>query len=224
MIEHVKHVLTDIKRVVPRYDEKQGYKLAGFVWFQGWNDMVDGGTYPNRDQPGGYDAYSEVMAHFIRDVRQDLNAPELPFVIGVLGVGGPVDQYGPEKRGYRSIHQNFRLAMAAPADLPEFTGNVAAVWTEKCWDRELTEAEAAKEKIKQQAEQLATEGKMQPADKKALAKKMLAEGLTKRQRQVIEKGISNFEFHYLGSAKILGAIGKAFSDAIVELERSRNVR
>ena len=89
MVEHVKTVLADLKRVVPGYDPAQGYELAGFAWFQGWNDMVDGGTYPNRDKPGGYDAYSTAMAHFIRDVRRDLNAPKLPFVIGVLGVGGP---------------------------------------------------------------------------------------------------------------------------------------
>ena len=72
MIEHVKYVLSDIKRVVPDYDASQGYELAGFVWFQGWNDMVDSSTYPNRDKPGGYDAYSVAMAHFIRDVRKDL--------------------------------------------------------------------------------------------------------------------------------------------------------
>ena len=76
MVEHVKKVLGDIKRVVPDYDAAQGYELAGFVWFQGWNDMVDGGTYPNRDKPGGYDAYSEAMAHFIRDVRQGFERAE----------------------------------------------------------------------------------------------------------------------------------------------------
>jgi hypothetical protein len=182
---------------------------------------VDGSTYPTRDQPGGYDAYSEVMAHFIRDVRKDLGAAKLPFVIGVLGVGGPVDQYGPEGQRYKSTHQNFRLAMAAPADLPEFTGNVAAVWTERCWDRELTEAKAAQEKIKQQAKQLATEGKLSPAEAKASLEKMLAEGLSERQRLVIEKGISNFEFHYLGSARILGCIGQAFAEAMIELKRGQ---
>lgn len=224
MIEHVKHVLADIKRVAPDYDESQGYELVGFVWFQGWNDMVDGGTYPNRDQPGGYDTYSEVMAHFIRDVRKDLNAPELPFVIGVLGVGGPVDQFGPDERPYKSTHKNFRLAMAAPADLPEFKGNVAAVWTEKFWDRELTEAQAAEEKIKEQAKQLAAEGKLTPAEEKTLQEKMLAEGLSERQRQVIEKGISNFAFHYLGSAKILGGIGQAFAEAMVGLKSRSTIR
>ena len=45
MIEHVRKVLADIKRVVPEYDPKQGYELAGFVWFQGFNDLVDDWTY-----------------------------------------------------------------------------------------------------------------------------------------------------------------------------------
>ncbi len=131
MIEHVKTVLADINRVVPSYDAAQGYELAGFAWFQGWNDMVDSGTYPNRDKPGGYDAYSVVMAHFIRDARQELNAPQLPFVIGVLGVGGPTSEYGPDQQRYKTIHDNFRAAMAAPAQLPEFKGNVATVFAEK---------------------------------------------------------------------------------------------
>jgi alpha-galactosidase len=88
MMDHVKKVLADIKRVYPDYDPDQGWELAGFVWFQGWNDMVDSSTYPKRGQPGGYDQYSELLAQFIRDVRQELSTPNLPFVIGVLGVAG----------------------------------------------------------------------------------------------------------------------------------------
>src|SRR5689334_13364652 len=41
MVEHVKRVIGDIKRVVPEYDGAQGYEIAGFVWLQGWNDLVD---------------------------------------------------------------------------------------------------------------------------------------------------------------------------------------
>jgi len=41
---HAKKVLDDIKRVVPEYDPKQGYELTGFVWFQGFNDLVSGST------------------------------------------------------------------------------------------------------------------------------------------------------------------------------------
>jgi hypothetical protein len=219
MIEHVKKVLADIKRVVPDYDAAQGYELAGFVWFQVWNDMVDSGTYANRDKPGGYDAYSTAMAHFIRDVRKDLNAPKLPFVIGVLGVGGPTAEYGPDQQRYKSTHDNFRVAMAAPALLPEFKGNVAAVRTEKYWDRELTAAKAKDNEIKQRAKKLATEGKLKPAEEKAALEKLRTEGLKERERLVLEKGISNLEFHYLGSAKILGGIGKGLAEAMAELKQ-----
>ncbi len=224
MIEHVKKVLADIKRVVPDYDAAQGCELAGFVWFQGWNDMVDGSTYPNRDRPGGYDAYSTAMAHFIRDVRKDLNAPKLPFVIGVLGVGGPTAEYGPDQQRYKATHQNFRDAMAAPAQLPEFKGNVVAVRTEKYWDQELTAAKKKDNEIKQWAKKLATEGKLNPAEEKAALDKLRAEGLTERERQVLEKGISNLEFHYLGSAKILGGIGKGLAEAMAELNQLKTTK
>ncbi len=219
MIEHVKTVLADVKRVVADYDSTQGYELAGFVWFQGWNDMVDSGTYSNRDQPGGYDAYSEAMAHFIRDVRKDLNAPRLPFVIGVLGVGGPVEEYGPDQQRYKSTHQNFRSAMAAPAQLPEFKGNVAVVLTEEYWDRELTMLRAKENVLRQQARKLATSGDIKPTEERATFEKLRDEKLTEYERKVLETGVSNAEYHYLGSAKILGGIGKAFAEAMAKLEK-----
>lgn len=220
MIEHVKTVLADIKSVVPSYDASQGYELAGFAWFQGWNDMVDQGTYPNRDKPGGYDAYSTVMAQFIRDVRKDLGVPKLPFVIGVLGVGGPTDEYGPDQQRYKATHDNFRAAMAAPAELPEFKANVTAIRTEKYWDRELTTAKAKENELKQQSKNLAKEGKWKPAEEKAAFDKLRMEKLTERERIVLEKGISNAEFHYLGSAKILGRIGQGLAEALAKLRQS----
>ena len=123
MIEHVRKVTQDIKRVCPEYDEKDGYELAGFVWLQGFNDLVDGQTYPNEN----YDEYSRLLAHFLRDVRTELSAPKLPFVIGVLGVDG-------------DKHVTFRRAMAAPADMPEFKGNVVAVDTAPFWDHAIAAA------------------------------------------------------------------------------------
>ena len=130
MIDHVKMVLADPKRVCPAYDAKNGYELAGFVWLQGFNDLVDGTTYPGPDKPGKYDLYSDLLAQFIRDVRKDLSAPKMPFVIGVLGVGGMSD------------NQVFRKAMAAPADRPEFRGNVVAVETAPFWDSAIEVAES----------------------------------------------------------------------------------
>lgn len=224
MIEHVKKVLADLKRVAPDYDPAQGYELAGFAWFQGWNDLVDSSTYPQRDKPGGYDAYSSALAHLIRDVRRDLNAPNLPFVIGVLGVGGPTADFVPGEQRYRSQHQNFRDAMAAPASMPEFKGNVATVLAEKYWDRELTLAREKENQIKQAAKKQAKEAGFKPAEEKAALEKALAAGLTARERLVVEKGVSNAAYHYLGSAKILGGVGKGLAEAMVSLMKAREVR
>ncbi len=219
MMDHVKKVLGDIKRVVPEYDEKQGYELSGFAWFQGWNDMVDGGTYPQRDKPGGYDAYTEVMAHFIRDVRKQLNAPKLPFTIGVIGVSGPTALYGPGEKRYQATHQNLRDAMAAPAKMPEFKGNVSAVLTEQYWDLELSAAKAKDNELKQEAKKIAAEKKLKPAEEKAAYEALRKEKLSEREQTILAKGISNLEFHYLGSAKILGGIGKGLAESLVEMTR-----
>jgi len=224
-IDHVKKVLADVKRVYPDYDPKQGYELAGFVWFQGWNDMVDRGTYPNRGKPGGYDNYSALLAQFIRDVRKDLSAPKMPFVIGVMGVGGPVDDYSLEQQRYKAIHHNFRMAMAAPAALPEFKGNVLAVLTEEYWDMDVVELREREKKIEQEVEEINSqmkEGRLTREKGKAALDKLYAETFTRREMDILKKSTSNFDFHYMGSAKIMAQIGKGFAEAMVEMMEGQN--
>lgn len=217
MIAHVRSVLADPARVVPGYDAAQGYHLAGFAWFQGWNDMVDGGTYPQRDQPGGYAAYSDTLAQFIRDVRTDLNAPDLPFAIGVLGVGGPIADYPASQRRYQATHRHFRDAMAAPADLPEFRGTVTAVLTERYWDRELSDARIKEQALHDEAKRAGANGKATAAEERAAFARLRQERLSERERTILDAGVSNQEYHYLGSAKILGGIGVGLAEALAEL-------
>lgn len=214
MIEHVQKVLSDIGEVVPNYDAEAGYELAGFVWFQGWNDMVDGGTYPNRYEAGGYDQYSEVLTHFIRDVRKDLKSPELKFVIGVMGAGGPVEAYPPEKRRYAGVHSNFRNAMAAPAELSEFQGNVVAVRTEKYWDLELEALRYKEAKLRERIKQDSASRELSAEQAREAFATQRAKMFSERERQILDNGASNAEYHYLGSAKILGQIGQAFAEAL----------
>ena len=214
MLEHICKVLGDIKRVYPAYDAKSGYELAGFVWFQGWNDMVDGGTYPTRGQPGSYDAYSKNLAHFIRDVRKDLKAPKLPFVIGVMGAGGPIAKYGPDQKRYAGIHGEFRKAMAAPAKVPEFKGNVTAVLTENYWDQQLSELVDRRGKVNAKRRELAKDKSLNREQRDKALAELNAKLFTKEELKVLELGVSNAAYHYLGSAKILGQIGKAFADAL----------
>jgi len=212
MIDHVQKVLKDIKRVVPDYDPKQGYELAGFVWFQGFNDLVDSGVYPNQMKPGGYGQYGELLAHFIRDVRKDLSAPKMPFVIGVLGVGGV-------KEGNKGPTLHFRQAQAAPAALPEFQGNVKVVDTAPFWDDDLN---ALHERMDKLNAKLNAAFKKEPSltreAKEAAREKAIAEDFKPEELKRYKAGVSNGGYHYLGAAKILAPIGKAFAEALVGVE------
>ena len=218
MMEHIKKVLGNIKRVYPAYDAKAGYELAGFVWFQGWNDMVDRGTYPNRAQSGGYAQYSEVLVHFIRDVRKGLSAPKLPFVIGVMGVGGPVEKYGPDQKRYAGIHSEFRKAMAAPAKLSEFKGNVTAVFTENYWDHQLSELSSRMGKVNAKRRSLGNDKTLSAEERSKFVETYKADLFTEEEMRILETGISNAAYHYLGSSKVLGQIGKAFADAQAQMQ------
>jgi len=208
MISHVKKVLGDIKRVVPEYDPKQGDELAGFVWFQGFNDLVSGWTYDKGNQPGGYDMYATLLAQFIRDVRKDLSAPKLPFVIGVMGIGGAKEDQKPGGQMY------FRQAQVAAAALPEFKGNVVAVPTAPYWDDELEALQGRMEACWPKVDARVTAEKDTSWKNKM---KVMAENFTPEEWKRLQAGVSNGGYHYLGAAKIMGPIGKAFAEAMVEV-------
>ncbi len=223
MVEHVRNVLADPKQACPEYDEKAGFELCGFVWFQGWNDMVDRGTYPNRDKLGGYDQYTTVMTHFIRDVRKDFDAPKLPFVIGVMGVNGELV----EGERNTKVHSNFRKAMAAAAELEEFRGNVVAVQTAPYWDEKLEAISAKMGKVKQMARMLRTknkkhanaDGKMTKAEQREYVDAYRDKVVGAKDVALLKRGSSNAGYHYLGSAKTMAGIGRAFADAVLALRR-----
>lgn len=217
MMEHVKKVLADPKVVMPEYDAKQGYEIAGFVWFQGFNDMVDGHVYPKHDQPDRFALYSDLLAHFIRDVRKDLNAPKMPFVIGVMGVGGLKDQ------SHSMV--TFRKAMAAPTELPEFKGNVVSVETAPFWSDELGAIDAKRAQIGQMSyfldskhkDHANADGNMTPEQKQAFLKKFEAELITPAELAMWKRGASNAGYHYLGCAKTFALMGKHFAEANLKM-------
>jgi alpha-galactosidase len=69
--------------------------------------------------------YEEKLANLIKDVRKDLNAPNMLAIIGELGAGGP-SQPGQENP--------IRKAQAAVAERPEFKGTVKFVKTAEYFD------------------------------------------------------------------------------------------
>jgi hypothetical protein len=210
MIAHVKTILKDVKKHHPAYDPEAGYELSGFVWFQGWNDMINEGVYPNRDEPRGYEQYTWLMEHFIRDVRKDLEAPRLPFVIGTIGVGGYEDPPS-SNMGY------LQQAQAAPADNPEFKGTVAAVHTGKYWDYDLEALVTKSGEVRKKMNDLKYKDGLDGEELKAAYAEYRAKHITPEEENILKAAVSNQGYHYLGSAKIMCGIGKGFAEAMLEL-------
>jgi hypothetical protein len=216
MIAHVKMVIGDIKRVMPDYDPKQGFELAGFVWFQGFNDFVSDAPYENRMKPGGYDIYADLLAHLIRDVRKDLSAPKMPFVVGVMGIDG-------EKDGLKPQMKHFRDAQRKVGSMPEFQGNTLVVETAPFWDDRLAAIDAKRAKVSQMEyllrvkdkNQANKDGNMTKEEQREFLKKYEAEIISVEEATAWKRGASNGGYHYLGSAKTLGQIGKAFAEALL---------
>jgi len=217
MIEHVKKVLADPKRVCPAYDPAQGYELDGFIWLQGWNDMVNRDVYPipgKDSKEPRFAKYSDLLAQLIRDVRKDVGAPGLPFVIGVMGVDGATPN--------KDIAA-FREAMTAPALLPEFKGNVTAVPTAPFWSEELGAIAAKYEKVRSLGYSLQGEvksGKMTEAERQEKMKGYEAELISPAEVATWKRGASNAGYHYLGCAKTFALMGRAFAEADLAMLRS----
>ncbi|MEO7319629.1 MAG: sialate O-acetylesterase [Chthoniobacteraceae bacterium] len=218
MVAHVKEVLADAKRVCPVYDEKQGYELAGFVWLQGFNDLVSSDTYPAKpgEKVRDYSKYGEWLADLIRDVRKDLAAPKMPFVIGVLGVDG---------LNANADTKAFRVAMAAPALLPEFTGNVTAIETAPFWAEELGAIDIKKDKVRQMSHFLNSkhkdhanaDGTMTQEEKREYLKEFEGRTITPAEAAMWQRGASNGGYHYLGCAKTFALMGKAFAEELMKI-------
>ncbi|CAN5500295.1 sialate O-acetylesterase [soil metagenome] len=116
MIQEVEDTIANLGSLFPALEGKVP-ELAGFVWFQGWND-----------QYGGAEAeYASNLQHLIRDLRNDLDSPALPVVIGVMGQNGSTAAEGP-----MLVIQEAQLAMQS---IPEFKGNVRAVPTDLLVDK-----------------------------------------------------------------------------------------
>ncbi|HAQ38224.1 MAG TPA: hypothetical protein DCX89_01970 [Saprospirales bacterium] len=78
MIQTVKDVSQHLATAFPDIGTTD-YEISGFAWFQGWND---GATDDFLNE------YESNLFHLIRDVRIDLEVPDLPAIIASSGQGG----------------------------------------------------------------------------------------------------------------------------------------
>ncbi len=117
MMEDVKSTMANPGELFPALDGEE-LELAGFVWFQGYNDMF------GDHAPG---EYAENLKHFIKDVRRDFGTPNLPFVVAAIGNNGSK----PAEKGMKVV-QEAQLSMNGVA---EFQGNVLAFRTDELVDK-----------------------------------------------------------------------------------------
>ena len=118
MVNGVREGLERLPKIIPSYNETIGYELSGFVWFQGWNDMLDENMVSE---------YAANLAHLLRDVMREWaglssrpkrhmdDVKKLPIIIGELGMHGS-NYHG---AGAARV-QAMRAAQAAVAASPEF--------------------------------------------------------------------------------------------------------
>ncbi len=111
IVKQTREVLTHLEKYFPDY-QGQGYQLAGLGWHQGWNDRIN---------QAFNDEYEANMINFIKDIRKDLDAPDMPVVIAETGMSGP------EEKHPRAL--SLMKAQAAVAQYEPFKGNVAFVPT-----------------------------------------------------------------------------------------------
>ncbi len=109
MNESIQNVLSNLKENHPAYDAEAGYEIAGFVWFQGYNDQFSDEFRDN---------YKDNMISFIKDIRKEYKVPKMPFVVGVLGTGRTAEKVG---------ENEVSLGQREAAKAPEFKGNVVSV-------------------------------------------------------------------------------------------------
>jgi hypothetical protein len=110
-------VLDNFDKNFPQY-KGRGYKIAGFVWWQGHKDGND--AHASR--------YEQNLVHLIKSLRKKFESPKAPFVIATIGFGG-WDMKGPHL-----AVANAQLAVSGDkGKYPEFKGNVLTVETRDFW-------------------------------------------------------------------------------------------
>ena len=127
----VHETLDNLKTKFPGYNEKAGYEISGFVWFQGYNDQFD---------EIGRKEYGANLVHLIKDLRTEFKAPNMKTVVGVMGVNGMANELGKQKDirdGHRFINSvsefkgNAKAIESAPLLHPDIVAIKTAGWLNK---------------------------------------------------------------------------------------------
>ena len=219
MVNEVRECLAHLDTDFPQL---KGLKteLCGFVWFQGWNDMCQPGDDIRRQV---YDEYCPNFVHLVQDLRAEFKVPNLPVVVGELGVGG--DQADKNML-------DFRAGQAQIASCPELKGRLGYVRTTPFWypeldelprkmeaeERRVRQAVAAhlKEQLKDKPESADTK-KLEQLVKEAGDKALETDSAYQQAKQASDQHVCNWYCHYQGSARVYCMVGYSLAEAMKPL-------
>ena len=218
MVKEVRECLANLDTDFPQLKGLEP-EICGFVWFQGWNDMCA----PENVKQQVYDEYCSNFVHLVQDLRAEFKVPNMPAVVGELGVGG-------EKVDKNLL--DFRAAQAKIATAPELKGTVGYVRTAHFWYPELDElpakmeaeeqrvrtAVAAKlnEQLKDMPESKDSE-KMEQLIRETGDKALKEDAAYQQAKKECDKHVCNWGCHYQGSARVYCMVGFSLAEAMKPL-------
>jgi hypothetical protein len=85
---------------------------------------------------------------------------------------------------------------------------------------QVVELRAKESTIKQQRDEINKKmkaGELTREEGNAAIEELYAEIFTPQELVILRESTSNFDFHYMGSAKIMAQIGKGFAEAMAEM-------
>ena len=218
MVKEVRECLGNLDSDFPQLKGLQ-YELCGFVWFQGWNDMCAG----EKIRQQVYDEYCSNFVHLVQDLRTEFKVPNLPVVLGELGVGG--------ERVDKNM-SDFRAAQAKIATCPELKGRVGYVRTAPFWYPALdelpqkvgVEEHRVRNKVVAQVNEEMKDKpgssdpkKMEQLVNEAVDKALKNDAKYQKAKTECDRHVSNWYCHYQGSAGVYALVGYGLANAMKEL-------
>ena len=191
LVSNVHDCVDNLKKHFPKYDEKEGFEIAGFVWFQGYNDMFDEAARKE---------YGKNLVLLIKDLRKEFKAPDMKVVVGVMGVNGPRNEIGKQK----DIRDGHRFVNT----VPEFKGNVKAIETAHLLHPKVLELNLPGGP---------PGGIPRPGVGLYPERDITKNPITPEEQALLNRATSNLGYHYYGEGRFFILLGKSFAETMLEL-------
>jgi hypothetical protein len=130
VIKGMREAIAHLPEIIPGYNKKQGYEIAGFFWNQGVHDT-------NAEYS---EEYENNLVNLIKDLRKEFKTSDMKVVVAVTGNYGwdladllKWQKTQEKKNAVASCWRKVTDAQIAVSQRPEFKGTVATAETRDFW-------------------------------------------------------------------------------------------